>query len=83
VRTTRAHLTGSIPRVLPVAFVSSEFISSVGGVAAAMAIGAFLGQAQPRSIKGSDEVRRRNTAFGGLIGIVVMIGFILLSPGGR
>jgi len=75
-------LAGSIPRVLPVAFASSELVSYVGGVAAAMAIGAFVGQSRPRSIKASDEERRRNTAVGGLIGIAVMIGFILLLENG-
>jgi hypothetical protein len=64
--------------VLPAAFVSSDLVSYVGGVAAAMAIGAFVSQARPRSITATEEVRRRNTAIGGLIGIAVMIGLILL-----
>jgi hypothetical protein len=37
--------------VLPVSFVSSELVSYVGGVAAAMAIGAFVSQARPGSIR--------------------------------
>jgi hypothetical protein len=65
--------------VLPVVFVGSELVSFVGGIAAAMAIGAFIGQARPSSIRASDEERRRDTARGGLNGIVVMIGLILLS----
>jgi hypothetical protein len=65
--------------VLPVAYLTSELISAVGGVAAAMAIGVFLGQALPSSIKGSDEVRRRNTAVGGSITVTVMSGLILYS----
>ncbi len=69
----RAELTGSIPWVLPVAFTTSESVSYVGGIAAAMAIGACVGQARPRSIGASDEARRRNTAVGGLGGIAVMI----------
>jgi hypothetical protein len=64
--------------VLPVAYLSSELVSSVGGIAAAMAIGVFLEQARPSSVDGEDRVRRRNTAVGGLIGMVVMIGLILL-----
>jgi hypothetical protein len=65
--------------VLPVAFLTSELISAVGGVAAAMAIGVFLGQALPSSIKGSDEVRRRNTAVAGSIAGTVMSGLILYT----
>jgi hypothetical protein len=75
-------LTGSIHWVLPVAFASSELVSFTGGVAAAMAIGAFIGQSRPRSIAAPEEVRRRNTAVGGLIGIAVMIGLILLLENG-
>jgi hypothetical protein len=63
--------------VLPVAFVTSELVSYVGGVAAAMAIGAFVSQARPKSIAATDEERRRKTAIGGLSGIAVMIGLIL------
>jgi hypothetical protein len=68
--------------VLPVAFTASELVSYVGGIAAAMAIGAFVGQARPRSIGASDEVRRRNTAMGGFSGIAVMIGLIVLLENG-
>jgi len=69
--------------VLPVALLSSEIISAAGGFAAAMALGVFGGQALPGSIKGPDEVRRRNTAVGGSIGIGAMIGLILYSIGAR
>jgi hypothetical protein len=48
-----------------------------------MAIGAFIGQARPGSIKGSEEVRRRNTALGGWIALVLMTGLILYSFGAR
>jgi hypothetical protein len=65
--------------VLPVALISSEIISAVGGVAAAMALGVFVGQALPSSIKGSDEVRRRNTAVAGSASIAFMTGLILYS----
>jgi hypothetical protein len=65
--------------VLPVAFLTSELISLVGGLAAAMALGVFGGQILPGSISGSDEARRRNTAFGGLFGVAVLIGLILFS----
>jgi hypothetical protein len=74
---------GSTSRVLPTAFVASEIISAIGGIAAAMALGVFFGQVLPSSIKGSDEVRRRNTAVAGLIGISAMTGLILFSNGAR
>jgi hypothetical protein len=77
-RATRAQLAGSIRAVLPVALLSSEITSAVGGIAAAMAIGGFLCQSKPSSIRGSDEERRRDTAFGGLTGMATMIGLILL-----
>ena len=64
--------------MLPVAFATSQLVSFVGGVAAAMAIGAFVSQARPRSISAAEEVRRRNTAIGGLTGMAAMIGLILL-----
>jgi hypothetical protein len=70
---------GQHPTVLPVAFFNSEITSAVGGIAAAMAIGAFLCQSKPSSISGSEEERRRDTALGGLIGMAAMIGLILLS----
>jgi len=63
--------------------LSSEVISAVGGVAAAMALGVFLGQALPASIRGSDEVRRRNIAITGSIAIASMIGLILWTFGAR
>ncbi|OJU85665.1 MAG: hypothetical protein BGO11_01495 [Solirubrobacterales bacterium 70-9] len=65
--------------MLPVAFLTSELVSAVGGVAAAMAIGVFLGQALPSSIKGSDEVRRRNTAVAGSLTVTAMSGLILYT----
>jgi hypothetical protein len=64
--------------VLPAALVSSELTAAVGGFAAAMAIGGFLCQSKPSSIRGSEEERRRDTAVGGVIGMVAMIGLILL-----
>lgn len=69
--------------MLPVAITTSELISAVGGVAAAMALGVFFGQVLPSSIKGSDVVRRRNTALAGLFAIAAMTGLILCSNGVR
>jgi hypothetical protein len=68
--------------VLPALIVISEITADTGGIAAAMAIGAFIGQAVPGSINGSPEERRRYTAIGGFSGMAAMIGLILFSKFG-
>ncbi len=68
--------------MLPAVILISEITSDVGGVAAALAIGAFAGQAHPSAMKGSTVQRRRYTAVGGFIGMAAMIGIILLSKFG-
>jgi hypothetical protein len=66
--------------VLPVAFLSlSNLTSLVSGLAAAIAIGAFVGQVFSVAATASDDERREFIATGGLIGLLAMIGFILLS----
>jgi hypothetical protein len=72
-------LAGSISWVLPAVVVISEITSDVGGIAAAIAIGAFIGQARPSALRASTEKRRRHTAAGGFSGMAVMIGLILYS----
>jgi hypothetical protein len=70
--------------VLPVGFLSSDSLfSGAGGFAAAIAIGVFLGQVRAVLSSTPEEMRRRETAVGGLIGFGVMIGLILLSASGR
>jgi hypothetical protein len=56
----RAELAGSIGRVLPAAllFTREDLISDAGGFAAAIAIGAFLGQAVAVASALRDERRR-------------------------
>jgi len=77
-------LTGSIHRVLPVAFLSPNgLLAGAGGLAAAIAIGAFFGQAIAILTASSDEDRRRRTAEGGFGGLLVMIGLILVSVSAR
>jgi hypothetical protein len=69
--------------VLPAALLSpDQIISGAGGFAAAIAIGAFIGQALDMVRPGTDLERRRWTAAGGFIGLVMMIGLILLSANG-
>jgi hypothetical protein len=72
---------GSIVQVLPAAllFATEDLISGAGGFAAAIAIGAFLGQVI--AVVGAfGNVRRREAiAVGGIIGLVTMTGLILLS----
>jgi hypothetical protein len=73
-------LAGSIREVLPVAFISlGDLASAAGGLAAAIAVGAFIGQTLTAFGPGSDRRRRRDTAVGGLFGLAVMSGLILLS----
>jgi hypothetical protein len=56
-----------------------ELTSVAGGIAAAIAVGAFLGQTLTTFGSASDRRRRRATGVGGLFGLGIMIGFILLS----
>jgi hypothetical protein len=73
-------LTGSIRAVLPVAFFSiNDLTSLVGGLAAAIAIGAFGGQALDTLRPRSELRRRRFIALGGFIGLMGMIGLFLVS----
>jgi hypothetical protein len=70
--------------VLPVASLTSEVLfSAAGGIAAAIAIGAFIGQAWSVLASDSEQRRRRLTAGGGLAGLIAIIGLILLSANGR
>jgi hypothetical protein len=66
--------------VLPVAFLSPDTTTSItGGLAAAIAVGAFIGQALAVATSATDEERREAIALGGSIGFLAMIGLILLS----
>jgi hypothetical protein len=67
--------------VLPVAFLLTreDLFSVTGGIAAAIAIGAFAGQALSVLLASSEQTRRRRTAIGGLFGLMVMIGLLQLS----
>ena len=66
--------------MLPAAFISlGNLTSTVGGLAAAIAIGAFIGQALSVTQSATDDQRREAIAMSGLIGFFAMIGLILLS----
>jgi hypothetical protein len=67
--------------VLPAAFLITPqgLISVAGGLAAAMAIGAFLGQVGAVLMSAAEDGRRLRTAEGGLAGLIVMIGLLLFS----
>jgi hypothetical protein len=70
--------------VLPVAFISSQNLTSLtGGLAAAIAIGAFVGQVLAVAMSSTDRARRELIAVGGLIGLLAMIGLILYSAKSR
>ena len=70
--------------MLPVAFLftAEGLLSITGGLAAAIAVGAFMGQVFAVLGSSSEEVRRRRTALGGLAGAVVLIGLLLVSKNG-
>jgi hypothetical protein len=73
-------LAGSIREVLPAAFFSVQDLTSIaGGLAAAIAIGAFIGQALAIAAALSDVERREAIAIGGFFGLLAMIGLILSS----
>ena len=66
--------------MLPAAFIPFQDLSSgAGGLAAAVAIGAFIGQVLSVAIAAPDEGRRELIAVGGLTGLLAMIGLILCS----
>jgi hypothetical protein len=74
-------LAGSIDEVPPAAFLISpdHLFSGAGGFAAAIAVGAFLGQVWAVASSMTTDERRDLIAVGGLIGLLTMIGLILLS----
>lgn len=67
--------------MLPVLFLFTreELLSLTAGIAAAIAVGAFGGQALAVLFSWPDHDRRKQTAAGGLIGLLAIIGLILLS----
>jgi hypothetical protein len=66
--------------MLPAAFSSVSTLTSIaGGLAAAIAVGAFIGQAYAGLRPMSEQERRRFTAVGGLIGLGLIIGLFLYS----
>ena len=70
--------------MLPVAFVSVQNLTSLtGGLAAAIAVGAFIGQVLSVAMSSTEGARREAIATGGLIGLLVMIGLILYSAKSR
>ncbi len=73
-------MAGSIVQVLPVAFLTFQDVAPLaGGLAAAIAIGAFIGQARSGFWRVTEQERRRDTAIGGFIGLALIIGLFLLS----
>jgi hypothetical protein len=63
-------------------FTPESLFSATGGLAAAIAVGAFFGQVDAIVHRSSDEDRRRRTAFGGLAGAIILIGLFLVSKNG-
>jgi hypothetical protein len=71
---------GSIQQVLSIAlFTARDLLSGTGGFAAAVPIGAFIGQARSGFQATTEQERRRDIAIGGFIGMALLIGLILFS----
>lgn len=76
-------MAGSIPQVLPAVLISpTNLFAAAGGIAAAIAIGGFAGQAIAIVRSVSEARRRAETAIGGFAALIVIIGLILYSKGG-
>jgi hypothetical protein len=66
--------------VLPAVLSSQQDLFSLaGGVAAAIAVGAFIGQARSGFRPLTEQERRRDIAIGGFCGLAALIALILLS----
>jgi hypothetical protein len=73
-------LAGSIRAVLPVAFSSITTLTSIaGGFAAAIAVGAFVGQSLTLFRPTTELERRRYIAVGGFLGLALLIALFLFS----
>jgi hypothetical protein len=73
-------LAGSIQKVLPVAFSSVSTLTSIaGGLAASIAVGAFIGQSLSLFRPTTELERRRYIALGGFLGMALLIALFLFS----
>jgi hypothetical protein len=63
-------------------YTPQDLVSATGGLAAAIAIGAFVGQVSAIGRRLSEGDRRRRVALGGLAGAAVLIGLFLVSING-
>lgn len=69
--------------MLPAVLISpTNLFAAAGGIAAAIAIGGFAGQAIAILRSASEAGRHRVTAIGGLAGLIAIIGLILYSKTG-
>jgi hypothetical protein len=76
-------LAGSIRAVLPAVLISpTNLFAGAGGIAAAIAIGGFVGQTLAIVRTVSETRRRKETAFGGFAALITVIGLILYSKSG-
>jgi ABC-type uncharacterized transport system permease subunit len=72
-------LDGTLGGVLFSAFSFSEFTLGAGGFAAAIAVGAFIGQVIPGLTGAPEPKLRRDTVIGGLLGMGAAAFVIFLS----
>jgi hypothetical protein len=57
----------------------TEFATGMGGVAATVAVGAFIGQIRPGLAEASDARVRREAVTGGVPGFLLAAGVFVLS----
>jgi hypothetical protein len=65
--------------VLPLASIADQFLGSAGGIAAAMAVGIFIGQARPSLDGEGDAAVRRGAAEGGIAALCIVLLVLVLS----
>ncbi|HJZ37850.1 MAG TPA: hypothetical protein VJ204_16390 [Solirubrobacterales bacterium] len=66
--------------MLPVAFSSVSTLTSIaGGLAASIAVGAFIGQSLSLFRPTTELERRRYIALGGFLGMALLIALFLFS----
>lgn len=59
----------------------TDFATGAGGIAATVAVGAFVGQIYPGLSEAPDARVRRDAVIGGIAGLIVAAGWIVLSAG--
>ena len=65
--------------MLALASIFNDFTTGMGGLAATVAVGAFIGQIYPGLSEAPDARVRRDAVIGGVAGFLAAVGWIVLS----